>query len=109
MACTRVISKSSFSTLRQQCEVLTLYMEFKSVIENHREKHKHAIFHLKKSMIELIISQLSGECFYFEHIYLVATNTVIFLKTVPEILIAMQVYCLHLDIYIYVMKFRGRM
>lgn len=78
-------------------------------IENHREKHKHAVFHLKKSMIELIISQLSGECFYFEHIYLVATNTVIFLKTVPEILIAMQVYCLHLDIYIYVMKFRGRM
>lgn len=63
-------------------------------------------------MIELItgISQLSGECFYFEHIYLVATNTVvIFLKTVPEILIAMQVYCLHLDIYIYLMKFRGRM
>lgn len=26
--CTRVISKSSFSTLRQQCEVLTLYMKF---------------------------------------------------------------------------------
>lgn len=77
--CTRVISKSSFSTLRQQCEVLTLYyMKFKYVIENHREKHKHAIFHLKKSMIELIISQLSGECFYFEHIYHVATNTIIF-------------------------------
>lgn len=57
-------------------------------------------------MIELIISQLSGECFYFEHIYLVATNTVIFLKTVPEILIAMQVNCLHLDKYIYVMKFK---
>lgn len=36
---------------------------------------------------------------------------VFFLKTVPEILIAMQVYCLCLDIYIYiyVLKFRGIM
>lgn len=49
-------------------------------------------------MIELIISQLSGECFYFEHIYHVATNTVIFFLNSSR--------NSHLDKYIYVMKFK---